>query len=36
MCEQSGVIEVPKIASQKSVEAVTIFFRVHISERMCE
>ena len=36
MCEQIVVLQVPKISSQKSVEAVTIFLPVHISERMCE
>ena len=36
MSEQIGVVEVPKISSQESVEAVNIVPQERISERMCE
>ena len=36
MCEQIGVVEVPKIASGEGVEAVKLFLQERISERMSE
>ena len=36
MCEQIGVVEVPKISNQESVEAVKIVPQERIPEMMCE
>ena len=36
MCEHIGVLVVPKILSQDSVEAVEIVLQERISEKMCE
>ena len=36
MCEQIGVVEVPKISNQESVEAVKVLFQDYNSQRMCE
>ena len=36
MCEQIGVVEVPKISSRECVEAVKLFLQERISERMSE